>query len=210
MSERSRNTSTFSVGVLAVLLAGACVDEAAETPVDNGDPLARKRVFYFRNGTLGKIRDSNDVRPTLEIADADCTDGAARLGLGGSWKAWLSSSEADAIDRVSDVAPWYRLDRETLLFASKRELARGPRARIDPSSASENWDSCMRFGICSQTFWSGTGPDGRHTSDNCLDWTVYNTPAIATVGRADVSGESWVASESLQCGAYLALLCIEQ
>lgn len=173
-------------------------------------PSQRKRIFYFRNGTLGKIRDSSDTRPALEVADEACTNEASQRGFGGSWKAWLSSSETDAIDRISDVAPWYRVDQETLLFASKAELARGPRVRVDATTEVEDWDACMRFGVCGQTFWSGTAADGRRTSDNCLDWTVYTRPAIATVGRADLAGGAWVASESLLCDAYLALLCIEQ
>ncbi|MBI4821384.1 MAG: hypothetical protein HY791_34310 [Deltaproteobacteria bacterium] len=185
-------------------------DGGAESEPDGGLESERKRVFFFRNGTLGKIRDSADSRDSLGIADEDCTSGAERTGLGGLWRAWLSSSEIDAIDRVSDVGPWYRLDRKTLLFASKAELAEGPRTRIDPTEQTEDWESCARSGSCGLTFWSGTDLYGRRTSDNCLDWTVYNRPAIATVGRADVSGPSWVAASSILCSAYLALLCIEQ
>lgn len=59
-------------------------------------------------------------------------------------------------------------------------------------------------------FWSGTRLDGIRSTDNCLDWTVYLQPAIATVGRADVVGESWVMNAPLLCSNYLALLCIEQ
>ena len=195
---------------MLVASSSACVDGGTASDDDAIATGDRKRVFLFRNGTLGKIRDSTDTRAAVDVADEDCTDGASRMSLGGTWRAWLSSSAVDAIDRIADVGPWYRVDRETTLFASKADLARGPRARIDPSEESEDWESCMRFGQCSQTFWSGTTVDGRRAADNCLDWTVYNLPAVATVGRADVSGEEWVATESLACAAYLALLCIEQ
>lgn len=113
------------------------------------------------------------------------------------------------MDRVADVAPWYRTDRQTLLFAAKQDLAEGPRARIDPTDATEDEDSCTRFGSCALTFWTGTALDGRRTADTCFDWTVYNVPAIGTVGRADLVGGDW-AGQTLACGAYLALLCIEQ
>ncbi len=161
-------------------------------------PSARKRVFYFKNGALGKIRDSGDTRPGLDVGDEKCTNGANQMGLGGSWKAWLSSSQIDAIDRTSDVGPWYRLDQATLLFATKAELTHGPRTRIDPTAAPDLF------------FWSGTQLNGRRTPDNCQDWTVYNAPAIATVGRADATGEAWAVSAPQDCSQYLALLCIEQ
>ncbi len=59
-------------------------------------------------------------------------------------------------------------------------------------------------------FWSGTRLDGTRSSDNCSDWTIYNRPAIATVGRADAVGNAWVMDTPLLCSNYLALLCIEQ
>lgn len=196
---KARNLICLASLVFGVL-GGGCSDDGASMHGDGGivPPAARKRVFYFRNGTLGKIRDSADPRPALEVADADCTEGASQMDLGGSWKAWLSSSQIDAIDRISDVGPWYRVDRETLLFASKSDLTRGPRARIDPGDWAEPF------------FWSGTALNGRRTPDTCQDWTVYNAPAAATVGRVDAQGEAWVASEPLLCSYYLALLCIEQ
>jgi hypothetical protein len=205
---------------IAVLLGGACSDPVSPAPsdgalsTDGGDaevgPVAeRKRIFHFRNGTIGTIGNSTDRRPALEDADEDCTNEASQMGLGGSWKAWLSSSQIDAIDRITDVSPWYRLDQTTLLFDTKSELTLGPRVRIDPTDASEDWDDCSRFGNCLFGFWSGTDANGQHTSDNCLDWTEH-LGRIATVGRADVAAGGWVASKPLDCGAYLGLLCIEQ
>ncbi|MGE0396494.1 MAG: hypothetical protein AB7T06_07240 [Kofleriaceae bacterium] len=113
-------------------------------------------------------------------------------------RAWLSSSTVDAITRLDDAAPWYRTDRETLLFATKAELVEGPRATIEPSSDGE------------LMFWSGTSLDGTRTSHTCADWTIYNVPAVATVGRADAAHSAWVVDEPLLCSNYLALLCIEQ
>lgn len=180
-------------------------DETGGATTDAGDPPVseRKRIFYFRNGTLGKIRESADTRPALAVADEDCTLGAEAMSWGGTWRAWLSSSQVDAIDRIADVGPWYRTDRETLLFASKAELTLGPRAPIDLTFDDPARDDDVLF-------WSGTDLDGRRTADNCTDWTVYNVPAVATVGRADVAGAAWVATEPLPCSNYLALLCIEQ
>lgn len=182
-----------------LLLTVGCVDPSPDNFVDSTPPSERHRVFYLRNGTLGKIMDSGDTRTGIQTADAECTAAASERGHAGSWRAWLSSSTVDAIDRIADVAPWYRVDRETLLFASKQELTSGPRATIEAMTDAEP-----------MMFWSGTDLDGSRSTDNCSDWTVYIQPAIATVGRVDVVGESWVMDTPLLCSKYLALLCIEQ
>lgn len=180
-----------------LLSVAACATD--EPPfVDNTPPSERSRIFYLRNGTLGKIVDSSETRPGVDIADADCTAAARDRGFDGEWRAWISSSAVDAITRLDDVAPWYRTDRETLLFATKAEIVEGPRATIEPSSDGE------------LLFWSGTRLDGTRTSDTCADWTIYNVPAVATVGRADAAHSAWVVDEPLPCSKYLALLCMEQ
>ncbi len=189
------------LGIAILLQVAACQTDEPDPPdevVDLRPPSQRPRVFYLKNGTLGKIRDSADPRSGLEAADADCTQIAVQRELGGTWRAWLSSSELDAIDRIADVSPWYRTDRETLLFGSHRELTRGPRDAIEPAQGEP------------LLFWSGTLPSGRRSDDTCHDWTVYNVPAIATVGRADAVGLAWIVREPLLCSNYLALLCIEQ
>jgi hypothetical protein len=211
---RSERRARAPALVVAALLAHACASDDGPVDRDGGaddsgtggidaDVSLRKRVFYFRNGTLGKIRDSADLRPAVDVADEDCTRGANEMGASGTWRAWLSSSEIDAIDRIADVGPWYRVDQETLLFPSKADLLHGPAAPIDLTFDDPASDADVLF-------WSGTAIDGRRTSDNCMDWTIYNLPAIATVGRADIAGEAWVAADPLLCSNYLALLCIEQ
>jgi hypothetical protein len=187
------------IGCSIVLFTLGCMDSSVDDFVDDTPPSERHRVFYLRNGTLGKIMDSADTRTGIETADAECTAAAGVRDLGGTWRAWLSSSTVDAADRITDVAPWYRGDRETLLFASKQELTRGPRSTIEATPDAEP-----------MMFWSGTHLDGTRSTDNCSDWTVYNRPAIATVGRVDVIGERWVMDTPLLCSTYLALLCIEQ
>lgn len=183
----------------SLLLSIGCVESGSDDFVDHTPPAERHRAFYLRNGTLGKIMDSADTRTGIETADANCTTAAATRELGGLWRAWLSSSTVDAIARIDDLAPWYRVDRETLLFASKSELTTGPRATIEASPEHEM-----------MMFWSGTRLDGTRSTDNCSDWTIYNRPAIATVGRADIVGQAWVMETPLLCSNYLALLCIEQ
>src|SRR5688500_10181736 len=105
------------------LIVWAGCHAAACTMIDP-EETERKRVMFARNGALGKIGDPNDPRPVLDRADQRCQLYAENNDLGGSWRAWLSTSQVDAIDRIDDVGPWYRIDGETLLFPSKADLTR--------------------------------------------------------------------------------------
>ena len=164
-------------------------------------PPVRKRVFHLVNETLGKIRDSSDTRTGLEVADADCTTAGKTYG-GGQWRAWLSSSLMNAIDRLADVGPWYRLDQQTKLFENRAGITQGPLVPIeDPADA----------GVGTRTFfWSGTLLDGTTSGANCTDWTEYVGGLKATVGRADTAGPGWVAPTLESCSTYASLLCFEQ
>jgi hypothetical protein len=160
---------------------------------------ARRRIFHHLSGNLGQIPDSTDPRPAVEVADELCAQGAARGKLGGSWRAWLSASGVDAIDRIEDVGPWYRLDRETMLFENKAQLGTGPLAPIAPPGSVR----------ADRPFWTGTLLGGRRSAFNCMDWRRY-WEGTATVGRADAIGAAWVSPEPHSCSYYGSLLCIEQ
>ncbi len=179
---------------LLVCLALACGEPRGPTE----STASRKRLFHFANGALGKIRDANDPRSPLDVADAKCTDEAVARGLGGTWRAWLSSSTENAIDRIADVGPWYRLDQTTLVFAGRADLRNGPRAPINATPSARN------------RFWSGSLLDGTRSADRCNDWEAYDFPLKGTIGNADATGTDWVEPAPLDCGSYLALLCFEQ
>ena len=173
----------------------------ADGSPDAADPATRKRVFHLLNGALGAIKDANDTRTGMEVADADCTTAGQTHG-GGTWRAWLSDSSMNAIDRLADVGPWYRLDQQTKLFASRAAITQGPLMAIeDPTDASAGVRSL---------FWSGTLLDGTASTTNCSEWTSYVGGGTATVGRTDTAGSGWVDPTPLSCSTYLSLLCFEQ
>ena len=168
---------------------------------DGVDRAARKRVFHFLNGSLGAIKDANDTQTGLEAADADCTTAGQMYG-GGQWRAWLSDSSMNAIDRLADVGPWYRLDQQTKLFSNLAAVREGPLVPIeDPTDASVGTRSL---------FWSGTLLDGTASGANCSDWSSYIGGGTATVGRTDTAGSGWIDPTPFSCSKYLSLLCFEQ
>jgi hypothetical protein len=177
-------------------------DEADEGPPtgSGGDPAMRKRVFHLKNGTLGAIPLTTDPRTGLEVADQECTQAGQAYG-GGQWRAWLSDSTANALDRLTDVGPWYRLDQQTELFESRASIVNGPLAPIS--------DQHTAVDDTRNLFWSGTLLDGTASADNCNDWRGW-VALLATVGRVDTPGQGWVDPNPLSCSTYLALLCFEQ
>jgi hypothetical protein len=158
-------------------------------------------VFHLLNGSLGAIKDANDTRTGLEVADADCTTAGQMYG-GGQWRAWLSDSSMNAIDRLADVGPWYRLDQQTKVFTNLSSVREGPLVPIEDSTDAS-------AGIRS-LFWSGTLLDGTSSGANCSDWSSYVGGGTATVGRTDTAGAGWVDPTLLSCSKYLSLLCFEQ
>jgi len=153
------------------------------------------------NGDLGAIRTSTDPRTGVEVADAQCTTAGQSYG-GGQWRAWLSSSTVNAIDRLVDVGPWYRLDQQTELFENRAALTRGPLVAIDDPTYANSGTRTL--------FWTGTLIDGTASPTNCSDWTSYVGDRAATVGRTDMAGQGWVDPTPLSCSKYLSLLCFEQ
>jgi hypothetical protein len=110
----------------------------------------------------------------LEGADQSCLDAATRAGLGGSWKAWLSDSHTDAIDRIADVGPWYRTDpTSTLVFPDKLSLTGQPLSQLMWNEFGKSIFEGDPFGTAevSSHAWTGTGRGGRRSMGlTCNDW----------------------------------------
>ena len=178
-------------------VADASVDAVGDGPADGANDARdaaalRKRIFVTINQTNGNLGG-------LTQADAFCKTAADSAQLGGTWRAWLSDGFMDAIDRIADVSPWYRLDRATVLFPAKAQLSNGigPSAAIDPANFNN--------------YWTGTGDDGRRAAagGNCLDWSSSSAGEDAETGDP-FSQAQWTVKGAVTCDTSLSLLCIEQ
>jgi hypothetical protein len=118
------------------------------------------------------------------------------------WRAWLSSSSVDAIDRIEDVGPWYLVDRTTLVFESAAQLATGPSAPVDMSERGET--------LTGKAVWTGTAAEGIRASTTCADWSSDRGNVEGQVGRSNQTGATWTTSTVESCGLYAGLYCIEQ
>jgi hypothetical protein len=170
-----------------------------------------KYVFVTEEVFDGDLETAGGGYSGLEGADNICNDLAYYAGLGGVWKAWLSDSTTDAIDRIDDVGPWYLLDG-TEVFYDKYDLVYGPFAPININE----------YGTTSYgniAVWTGTLYDGTGSFDNCLDWSD-NFIFEGSDGDLLSDTDCWTEADGSYacdyvpdtqgCDQTLALYCIEQ
>ena len=171
---------------------GACVDQP-------------KRVFLTTALYDGDLATAGGTTFGIDGADAICNLEASGAQLGGTWKAWLSDSFEDAIDRLADNGPWYLVNNSTLVANNLAELATtGPRNDI---IMHPNGSTMTQFGA-----WTGTGSGGRFEESDCNGWT---TDSYEVHGRFGVDGSSRVGawtdqSSNGDCDVDRYLYCFEQ
>lgn len=79
-------------------------------------PSKPKRIFLTRSYFDGNLKLAGDGLDGLSGGDNLCARAATSVNLGGNWKAWLSTSTVDAIDRIQEAGPW--VDLRTSLRSS--------------------------------------------------------------------------------------------
>jgi hypothetical protein len=191
---------------------GAAPSDASESQGDAQDAqgdtstgTARKRVFFssetdYYTGNLGGLAG----------ADAKCNGLATGAGLGGTWKAWVSTSTVNAIDHIDDVGAFYLVDRQTLIFPSKASMTGAPLAPIDMDQHGNSVG--FAYGA-----WTGTTAGGVYSGQACSDWTDDGSTSqagTATVARPatappDTTWGGDVADPG-PCYTEFGLLCFEQ
>jgi hypothetical protein len=161
---------------------------------------AGKRVFITRaryNGNLGGLTG----------ADTKCGDAATAAGVNGTFKAWLSSSTVNAIDRIVDVGPWVDM-QGTTIFASKSAItASGPATAI--------WYDERGMFLSSEDIWTATNSQGTYQwgvimAPPCDEWTSSSMQAGAQVGQVGRTGGAWTSNSGTTCDQNAHLLCLEQ
>ena len=169
--------------------AGTSADAAALPP-------GAKRVFVTRTTYKGNLGG-------LAGADALCQNAATAASLGGTWKAWLSDFDFDAIDRITGDGPWYNV-AGTMVFANHAALSTAPAVGVE---VQENGESL----IIGARVWTGTAAGGSHngrgSSDYCYEWT--SETGTSTVGNTLATDGAWTDSETVTCVHNARLYCFE-
>ncbi len=195
------------VGMVTVVLG--CGSDGGPRTQDGGPtdgsgstdaPPGAKRIFITGQtfqGSLGGLPGS----------DAACNSAAQAAQRGGTWKAWLSTTTVNAIDRIANVGPWFDM-RGTLIFANKSNLTTSPAASL--------WYSETNTFLASDKIWTGTGFGGTYIAalsgtSPCGEWTsgaMSDQAKVGQVGRSD--GAAWTAQSNTTCDQQAHLICVEQ
>jgi hypothetical protein len=214
-------------GVFLACVLVACGGEGANPAVDgssnsgadaasDAQPSA-KRVFVSSLRYPANLKDAGGGADGLASADALCQGLADAVALGGTYRAWLSTTTVDAIDHVQGTGPWVRLDG-AMAFLNHAALGTTP---MVPISIDETHGMPDPF----YEAWTGTGTGGRVKVQNglasttCDDWTsTVDSETIkgwlGIYGQADTTlgaGPEWTSYDDGYCSPFSRhLYCFEQ
>jgi hypothetical protein len=154
-----------------------------------------RRVFVTSTelqGDFGGLDDGDDI----------CRARATAAGVGGDWRAWLSTSTVNARDRITDTE--YRLmDGTTVVATSLADLTDGTiQHGIDKNE----------FGgsvLGSTNVWTGTLANGTASAGlDCQNWNNHNYDGMA--GDTSATGGAWTNAINLApCSLDYRLYCFE-
>jgi hypothetical protein len=180
-------------------LAGATVDLAgADLAV--GSSGGHARVFVSSTLTNGNLMGG------LLGADLFCNKAASQLG--GTWRAWMSDSRTDAIDRVLGDGPWYRTDG-ALAFDNRAALAAWPDVPLSFDETGHAADTSY------DGVWTATGVGGIGFTDtslgagNCSEWTDNESSHYGRLGDMIMKDDAWTNEENADCSTQARVYCFE-
>lgn len=146
----------------------------------------------------------------LAGADAQCQNLATAAGLGGSWRAWLSTGTVAAVDRISQSGlPFTTVDNK-VVAVNTSDLVDG--TLKNPIAIDENGSALV---LASTTqVWTATTASGGYAGQTCTpateptDWG--GTSSRAMVGDLARTDAGWTASSIGTCAATAHLYCFQQ
>jgi hypothetical protein len=190
------------------------VDDDCNGVIDD-PPICALRVFVTSQLYTGDLGG-------LAGADAKCQALADAASLGGTYKAWLSSSTVDARDRLTHFGKPYVLVDGSVVASDWDEFASLHHQRpIDLTETGEAAPIVPAIGVplvYTGSSWDGTlytWPyyyGGTHVGDfhdTCDDW--LSTTALGTAGQAHLAAwGSWTSGSAPPCWRVASLYCLEQ
>jgi hypothetical protein len=133
----------------------------------------------------------------LAGADAHCQSLAEAAGIEGkTWRAYLSTSEVDARDRIGS-GPWYNVDG--VMIAANVAALHGDNNLTNETALDENGDTPAYLEMVdgepqrtgdslAHDILTGTNEDGTANEATCNNWTDGSSDATAMLGHADRMG----------------------
>jgi hypothetical protein len=170
-------------------------DATSSSDADAGDAAkANLRAFVSsitHSGNLGGVAG----------ADALCNTLATTAKLGGTYRAWVSVTGADAIDHVTSTGPWHLVTGE-LVAPNKAMLTSGSLKHLidkDEKGATPP--------LAEDRTWTATGANGRYVGPDCAQWTGAGS-GLAGEARNNNAGK-WTDLASEACASVNRIYCFE-
>lgn len=157
-----------------------------------------KRVFITKTAYTGALGG-------LTGGDQKCNLAAQAANLGGTWRAWLSDSSSNAIDRIQGNGPWYTLgsaDTKKVVFNNRANLATSSVAAI-------RYDENNGY-VSGEYAWTGTSAGGTASGLDCNNWTSNDYLYSGTYGLSSDTTGSWTDTNDSYCDSSRHLYCFEQ
>jgi hypothetical protein len=137
----------------------------------------------------------------VEGADAICNQLAKAASLPGTYKAWISAGNTNAIDRFTGNGPWQRMDGQ-IVASSKADLAKGALTiSLDKDEKGQTPPAVE------DRVWTATGMDGKKSGGDCNGWTGNGA---GRVGEAEQAGGHWTSLVDESCGQVNRIYCFQQ
>jgi hypothetical protein len=195
-------TSTTASSTTSSSTASSASSSAASSSASGGPPAFAKRVFVTSATYTGNLKLQGSGADGLDGGDKLCQLAASAATLGGTWRAWLSTTTVNAIDRIADVGPWYRLDGAKVFNNKASIVTSGPLVAIDVDEVG---------GSPKVNTWTGTKKSGIFDSFSCHDWTD-EAPVNGYEGIVGITVgvQLWTESSSNPCHLENTLYCFEQ
>ena len=135
----------------------------------------------------------------LAGADAICQARASAVGLTGTYRAWLSTTTVNAIDRLGTASGWVRPDGRPFVN-SRADLVAGRifyPLILNERNASEAGD----------TVWTATQANGLGNPNSCANWTSTTDAGQPTIGFDDQGTTGWTQNGGAACTSSNHLYC---
>jgi hypothetical protein len=135
-------------------------------------------------------------------ADQFCQDLANDAKIGGTWKAWLSTSSEDALARIQD-SEYYRINGTDRLFFNRYDLEFN--GLIRAINLDEN-----RTPVNDDYVQTGTDNQGKNDAlGNCADWNSSDSSQKTLGYTGSVYGWSHYDNNYGECGESHRIYCFE-
>ena len=221
--------ASAALAVVACATADLPAD-ISETPLPERNRAPDATVVDSSSGVVPRPAEAGSDAPLVDAADADgattnlrvfvssttktgnlggiagadtfCNQLATAASLGGTYRAWLSVSGADAIDHITASGPWYLVTGE-IVAADKATLTSGVLSHLIDKT-----EKGATPPLAEDRTWTATGANGRYVGPDCTSWTGAGS-GLSGEAR-NTNANKWTDLLAEGCGQVNRVYCFEQ